>query len=287
MDEVAQEWGRRVSLAKNRSIPNDLYCGRAYKEARQASELLETELAVISAGHGLVRQGQFIAPYGLTATSGKEDSVGSKITGAGWSAPEWWQALGDNTSAQTNISELFRQVSADLILLSLSVGYARLLHRELSNLDEQTAQRLRIFGMGLEAHLPASVLNGLMPYDARLNGPDSPLRGTMSDFSSRALHHYAINHESNLIGGETASEDRFALAEMMCDWTMQSTPRRRRMTDDEVVGFVLENWAKTKGRSGVSHKLLRASGNACEQSRFRDLFKQAAVIQDSGGRIVA
>ncbi len=275
--DVATEWGRRTSSSNARSNPDELYCGRAYREARVASNLLGAELVVISAGHGLVRQGQKIPAYGLTAATGKTDSVQKKVTTSDWSGAGWWRALGENTSSIVSLSDLFLEVAPELVLISLSESYANLLCEQLAFLDETFVQRLRIFGMGLSSHLPANVVSSLMPYDGRLNGPDSPISGTMSDFSSRALHHYAQSLDGGLLSGRAASDDRLALEGVMDVWSMPATPVRKKMTDDEVIGFIQDNWGKTRGRSGASLRLLRDSGNACEQGRFKNLFMLAVA----------
>jgi hypothetical protein len=73
----------------------------------------------------------------------------------------------------------------------------------------------------------------------------------------------------------------------MADWRSPNTQLRERMTDKEVVNFILEHWKETRGRSGVSLRLLRDSGHACEQSRFRDLFREASSIRNQVGRSTA
>lgn len=276
-EDVAKDWGRRVRSANDRVTPDHLYCGRAYKEARDASNLLEAELCVVSAGHGIIRQDQTIPPYGLTVASGKRDSVQAKITDTDWSSAKWWQALGEFSFASVSLSEYFRDVAAELILLSLSGSYAKLLGEELAGLDECSVQKVRVFGAGLASHVPENIKPCLMPYDARLNGEDSPIRGTMSDFPTRALHHYAMSLERGQIGGCSLDDDKRFIAKELEAWSVPETPVRKKLSDDDVISFVLQNWGATNGRSGASLRFLRDSGNACEQSRFKDLFKMAAA----------
>lgn len=276
-EDVAKDWGRRVRSANDRVTPDQLYCGRAYKEARNASNLLEAELCVVSAGHGIIRQDQAIPSYGLTVASGKRDSVQAKITDADWSSAKWWQALGEFSSASVSLSDYFRDAAADLVLIALSENYAKLLAEELAGLDEDCVQRMRVFGAGLASHLPENIEPCLMPYDVRLNGKDSPIRGTMSDFPTRALHHYAKGLGCGQIEGRSLGDDKRSIANELEAWSVPEIPVRRKMSDEDVIGFVLENWEATNGRSGASLRLLRDSGNACEQSRFKDLFKLAAA----------
>lgn len=263
--------------ANDRVTPDHLYCGRAYKEAREASNLLKAELCVVSAGHGIVRQDQAIAPYGLTVAAGKRDSVQSKVIDTEWSVTKWWQALGEHSSANVSLSDYIGELAPDLLLISLSENYAKLLGEELSGLDEGCVQKIRVFGVGLASHLPESIEPCLMPYDVRLNGPDSPISGTMSDFSTRALHHYAMSFEHGNIEGRSLGDDQRCIAKELEAWSPPETPVRNKMSDSDVVNFILENWGATNGRSGASLRRLRDSGNACEQGRFKDLFKIAAA----------
>lgn len=276
-EDVAKDWGRRVRSANDRVTPNQLYCGRAFKEARTASNLLGAELCVISAGHGIIRQDQSIPPYGLTVAPGKRDSVQPKIADLNWSSARWWQALGEYSPASVSLSDCFRDAAADLVLIALSGNYAKLLAAELAGLDEDIAQRIRVFGAGLASHVPENIEPCLMPYDVRLNGRDSPIRGTMSDFPTRALHHYAMRLECGQIEGRSLGEDKRSIANELEAWSVPEIPVRKKMSDDDVISFIVENWEATNGRSGVSLRLLRDSGNACEQGRFKDLFKLAAT----------
>lgn len=283
-EDVAKDWGRRVRSANNRVKPDQLYCGRAFKEARDASTLLGAKLCVVSAGHGIIRQDQSIPPYGLTVASGKRDSVQAKITDSAWSSARWWQALGEYSTASVSLSDCFRDTSAELVLIALSKNYAKLLAEELAILDEDSVQRIRVFGAGLASHVPKNIEPCLMPYDVRLNGRDSPTRGTMSDFPTRALHHYAMRLECGQIEGRSLRDDKRSIANELEAWSVPEIPVRKKMSDADVVSFVLENWEATNGRSGASLRLLRESGNACEQSRFKDLFKLAVSDRFQPGK---
>lgn len=276
LEDVSAEWGRRISNADERVTPDQLYCGRAYREGRLAADMIGAELAVISAGHGIVREGHEIAPYGLTVAPGKPDSVQSKVNEE-WSSAKWWQALGERSTASVNLNQHLRQASADLVLISLSENYAKLLSQELVALDEQLIGSIRIFGAGLARHLPPNVRPCFMPYDVRLNGYESPIRGTMSDFPTRALHHFAMGLSEGALSGKSCAQDQSKVEDILNTWSAPEIPVRKKLSDQEVISFILRNWEKTDGRSGASLRLLRDSGNACEQSRFKDLFRLAAA----------
>lgn len=273
--EVAEEWATRLSLQCRQADHSMVYCGRAYLEAAKAAKILSSELVVISAGLGLVRQDHPIPSYSLTVAPSGEDAVLRKIT-EGQSGPGvWWRALRESRTASFGVNDLLRESSDVLVLISLSASYAKLIGEELSAVSDKDVGRLRIFGAGINEHLPRRLSSSVMPYDMRLNGPNSPITGTMSDFSSRALRHYADCLASGMIDGASPQNDGAVLSDVMKNWERPEIPVRMRMTDEKVVDFILDNWSATGGRSGVSLRLLRDSGHACEQGRFRDLFKVA------------
>ena len=77
--------------------------------------------------------------------------------------------------------------------------------------------------------------------------------------------------------GVSLDDDKRFIAKELEAWSVPETPVRKKLSDDDVISFVLQNWGATNGRSGASLRFLRDSGNACEQSRFKDLFKMAAA----------
>ena len=261
--------------------PDRLYCGRAFLEGRKAASCLDAEFFVISAGYGLVSERDEVAPYSLTVVPGKADSIARKVPRSEWLPNTWWRMLGENTPAKTDLRALLAQTEPDLILMSLSAGYAHLIADELQVLMPDLKPRLRIFCAGDNSRVPPAVADNIMPYDARLDGPDSPIRGTMSDFSGRALHHYARGVRDGVIKGMNLTEDKTDLVTMMAGWTPPNRPRRERQTDEEIIAFILDAWCRTGGRSSTSLRLLKDSGRACEQGRFRDLFSRAAIQRDA------
>jgi len=280
LSEVAGEWFERVASAKSKQLHEGVYCGRAYREAANAAKALSAELAVISAGLGVVRADQQIPSYSLTVAPRSEDTVLSKITCDEARPEAWWRALKCAHDGGTAVQDILRSEASTLVLIGLSASYARLIRDDLMNLSGTETERVRIFGAGIAEHLPAHLAASVMPYDARLNGPDSPIPGTMSDFASRALHHYACCLRDGVLSASHADDDRQKLLGQMTGWRTPNTPVRERMTDEEIVRFIHEHWQETGGRSGASLRLLRDSGHACEQSRFRDLFRSASSRRD-------
>lgn len=87
---VATAWGRRLAKAPVHISAGDLYAGRGFLEARRAAAHLDADLAVVSAGLGLVEATTRTPSYSLTTAPRDADSVLAKTEG---SATAWWEAL--------------------------------------------------------------------------------------------------------------------------------------------------------------------------------------------------
>src|SRR3546814_6547531 len=74
------------------------------------------------------------------------------------------------------------------ILVGLTRPYAVLVGSALASLPPEILGRVRIFGAGLTAHLPAALHPQVLHYDSRL---DVLSPGTRLDGSARSLEHFA------------------------------------------------------------------------------------------------
>ena len=113
-----------------------------------------------------------------------------------------------------------------------------------------------------------------MPYDDRLNGPDTDIPGTQADFSARALRHFVGLHgKSKIIS--SISEDAELVKKTINQWKFPAPIKRLIQSDAEIKSFINKNWDLVEGRSGKMLRFYRDSGFACEQSRFAYLFRSA------------
>src|SRR3546814_12536893 len=79
---------------------------------------------------------------------------------------------------------------------------------ELAHLPKSARTRLRSLTGAPAARVDPRLHPWLMPYDDRLDGCDSPLPGTSSDFASRAAHHFvgAVVLDSPKAGDEATAK---------------------------------------------------------------------------------
>jgi hypothetical protein len=112
-----------------------------------------------------------------------------------------------------------------------------------------------------------------MPYDARLDGSESPSPGTAADFASRALRDFVTFILPNLRDA-SCGEHAAAVSRRLKTWTATVRPERKRQSDAELLGIIRSNW--NVGGASVSRMLrwVRSDlGLACEQGRMRELYR--------------
>ncbi|PSO19521.1 hypothetical protein C7G42_14825 [Bradyrhizobium sp. MOS003] len=270
--ELLEQWRSRRAKAQPVAEARRVYGGRSFQEADKASQAGHADFYIISAGYGLVSASDQIASYSATLVPASEDFVGRSIS-SGFSHNDWWSGI-QSTGSPTPLADLVRATPAALILFGLSSRYLPMVRSDLNSLPDRDLARVRIAGLGL-AKLADDRLRGLMlPYDGRLDGPDSPIRGTRSDFASRALRHFV---DSGLAKRGSIREHSNAVLAALSSWRDPVVHARQTKTDDEIMRVIERHWSRIEGKSGRGLRYLRDVENiACEQGRFAGLFRRVA-----------
>lgn len=244
-----------------------LYQGRSFREAEKAAEAARARLAVLSAGLGLIDADMRIPAYALTVAAEAADNVLERIDPP--AAPAiWWREL-KRAGLGGDLATL---AGEGLILIAAGRLYLEMLAADLETLPEAVLRRVRLFTGARERELPAIYGGLLMPYDERLDGPDSDRPGTRSDFAQRALHDFAVNVLPSAANA-SIEEHRAAILKRMAKWRLPQRSRGVSRTDPEITHAIAQNWQIAGGRSSTMLRLLRDDlGIACEQGRFRRLF---------------
>jgi hypothetical protein len=267
--KIARVWKARLREAKDRIAVRDLYLGRSFTEARKASTLAGTNLYVVSAGVGLVRESDRVSSYSLTIGAEHEDSLRAKVVG--WrrsTASEWWKALYKTGVATRSIKRLIKRNKDAVFVLALSAPYVSLVSAELEALSDQELRRVRLVGPRSGSELPSRLRRCWMPYDRRLNGRKSPLQGTEADFPQRAAHHFVqlIKRKP----GKRPEVHARAVKRAMRSWSFRRRVMRTRVTDVQLRRLVTKAIKRSGGRLGRGLRILRDEWKiACEQNRFR------------------
>lgn len=234
--------------------------------------LLDARLLIVSAGLGLISADARVPPYACTVLVGAHDSIASRVTGA-YSIDCWWRTLG----AVSPFSQSFESVVAGtdgLICAALSDAYLEMTADDLSALPVGVLARLRLFTRAPQARVAPALRPFVMPYDDRLDGPDSPVRGTRGDFAGRALRHFAefvACDEDDRSAGEHGE----AVAGVLGGWRKSPRFERQRLDDEAVLALIREHWEAKRGSTARLLRCLRDDLEvACEQGRFAKLARQ-------------
>lgn len=271
LQEVIEAWKARLAEAKSASRAKDLYCGRSFVEATKAAQIAQASLHIVSAGLGLVHGEQPVPSYDLTVSKGSPDSILDKLDDDR-AESEWWSGLGGSKT----LHEVFGRTEC-LIVIALPSPYLRMIAPTLTELPDSICERVRIVGGRDVRDLRPSLESARLPYDDRLDGPQSSLRGTKSDFASRALRHFVEAVLSTAPLG-TAEVHAKLVESALAGWERPVAKLGVRMSDTDLKSVIRENWSRADGRTTRLLRLLRDELNiACEQKRFARL---AAEIRE-------
>lgn len=280
LPELADQWVSLLESEVDRTLVSKLYCGRAFREAVAAGKILKAEIYVVSAGLGVVSAESEVPSYGLTLASRESDSIQRHFATKGSNA-DWWKQL----TARSPFHQPLDVIAGDkLVLIALSQPYLEMVLGDLLTLPERVIDRLRIFARVTADELPDDLRDNLMPYDLRLDGPESPLRGTLGDFAQRSLRHFSQWVFSRDPFGGAAGHAALVRA-ALAPYGVTRIPTRKKAENDEIAAAIQQHWSESNG--GVS-KMLRyfrdELGIACEQTRFKKIFWEVAAARDERAR---
>lgn len=268
LTEISLAWKNLLNTDSIKIKVRDLYCGRGFSEAKKAADQLNAEHWIISAGLGLVHVDHEVSAYDLTVSGQGHTSIRPKISDSPFNAEKWWNELSNNIPP---LSTLIKSKPDSLIIFAVPTNYFQMVSADLESLTTEQLQRVRIIGPTITS-LSNTFQSLRLPYDYRLDGPNSPIPGTRSDFPQRAAHHFAQHIWPKSKAGTT--EKHIHLVNLsMGKMEYPSIPNRTRKTDSEITELIIKNWKKSSGFSTRMHRILRDEELvSCEQKRFRKLF---------------
>ncbi len=160
------------------------------------------------------------------------------------------------------------------LLVALSEAYIEMLAPELIALPSDDLARVRIFTASPAARMPDALRPLRMPYDNRLDGPDSPCPGTLNDFASRALAHF-VGFGRGTVPQASLDADVEAVRSAIGSWRGAQKFDRARHDDDTMLKLIAEHWESAGGSASRLLRYFRDElGIACEQSRFAALARR-------------
>ena len=276
-----RQWKSRLDRSHGETItPKSLYAGDHWKVAKNLAELAKPSeqicVWVISAGYGLLPLDALIQPYSATFSTRHPDTVvlpsESGIVDPAADKRAWWNALIDldwERERPISITDLAKEYPDSPLLIAASANYLHAIQDDLRNaqahLDDMN--QLAIMSAGTDAL--GDLTENLIPCDARLQ----PLvGGVLRSLNVRLLRHALENARRT---PPTLSGISTRFQKLLAEAPERPKYDRTPVTDDEVRRFVKR--AMNKQTNVTQSRLLRDlrdSGKACEQGRFRTLFKE-------------
>jgi hypothetical protein len=266
---VANQWVQALKRQPICTPLTDVYCGRSFSEALISAKMLEATFLVVSAGLGLVNARTSIPTYGATVTSASHDNVLTKLTDG--NAASWWRVINEISPFAAPLeTELF-----DLILIAVSRPYFALLQLTLENLSAIERKKVRLFLSMSDTELPTSLCEFLMPYGNRFDHSHSPIPGTKSDFTQRAMRHFATLIVASNAKDESAFQHAQRVESELKTLSTPIRPVRKKLPNSEIGVLIERHWDDCDGGSTRMLRYLRdVLGVACEQKRFQHLFNK-------------
>ena len=257
----------------------DLYSGDSWFVGRKMRDSLNgsCSLWAISAGFGLVHADDLLISYGATLSTGHPDSVFRP--GDRWGPQRanrrWWGSLSDwagpaNGERQRSIESVASTHPDSAFVVCVGRAYLDAVVDDLAGCLSQLAepQRLMVFGSGgcPDPRIADSWIQ--VPAKTRLS-----VGGSLASLSVRAAKHVLEQGQPMTV---TAYSARSAIRTLSKPLDELSPIRRRRLTDDEIVEWIMSAARRTPRLTKTSAlRELRDSGLACEQGRFGDLFAES------------
>jgi hypothetical protein len=279
----ANEWAARLARsADDRVAVRDLYCGEHWQQAlhmvtRAAVHGWSPTLWVASAGHGLLSLDEEIPAYAATFAPYESDAVAKTQS----DAVTWWGWLCTYRRRYGVVaSSIERLVAADPeadYLLVLSGSYLEALDEDLGR---AAAHLLRPESM----IVVCAGASGHFADRGYVTRPSVRLQGVLGG-ARQALN---VRTAAWLLGQLSPETFRVSLAAGLLGILAADAPElvkhNRIEQNDEQVRALIETWCEEDPGMSASRLLrtLRDRGFACEQMRFRRLFRSVT----EGGRDV-
>ncbi|RWL75145.1 MAG: hypothetical protein EOR69_32010 [Mesorhizobium sp.] len=247
----------------------ELYGGRGFQLARQASTIADAPLYIVSAGLGLVAAERPVPTYGLTVSGRGPESIAARVNGR-FDAVSWWHAVNKGPYS-TPLASIFKRNASQPVVIALSQPYARMLASSLDALTDADVARLRVIGVNLDTVLSSRFAPSLLPYDERL---EAIMPGTRADFPQRALLHFASEGLAICPGADASTHSGWVQSAL----AGRRAPARRqrpRLSDDDILALIKRHLPTMTGIGRLLRVLRNQEGVACEQARFSRLYRAA------------
>jgi hypothetical protein len=298
VEERAKCWSARLrdvaDCASEEELltARELYIGNYWsivKELQKQTDAreIETRLWVISAGYGLVSDSDFLLPYSATFTKDDADSVTTNTANPSDACSTWWKTLTSRSENANSLARLFRDHKSDHFLVVASSDYITAIQSDLVNgLNHLEDPSSLVVISSKTSATPGGLKPHLIPTDARLIcNPMCPavcgvhylgrnLRGSIGAALARQFLRDVVRNGFSADRFKTEIDDALAKSPNLF------THQRIAMSDSDVRSYIDREIGINKSTSATKLlRKLRGDGYACEQKRFKHLFRQ--VVEEA------
>lgn len=267
-------WKERLSAVSGMRHPaEDLYMGEHWSVVRDivsaaGSRGWDVRLWICSAGYGLIRPSALIHSYQVTFASGTRDSVTAWGTDA---AQKWWKGvcsypIPGEEDVPRSLTALARKYPRTPMVIALSANYLYAVEKDLVTVLTHSYFRRHLAIISCGTKVDASQWQeNLLPCNG---GVSASLGGTLTSLNARVAR---FLFESPAPADPTV--DYWAGLVLSLERRTVERPSRTPQSDAAVTYFIREALRQTPSasRSKLLQKL-RATGKACEQRRFGELY---------------
>ena len=253
------EWIDRISRTGTLKVPAfNLYAGEHWSLAKDCAPHVDG-IHVVSTGYGLISSESMVSSYGATFTPGQVDSIGQDLR----DSQEWWSYINEWSGPSNRRPTISRLAKKSTILIAASATYLNVIRPELENTDPSSV--LIISGGSSPSVLPDHRIVVSERLLTSLGGSMVSLNIRVAQFLLSEAPKSGLNRkwvEKKILELDSRSVDRVKY-------------QRTRLTDKQVVTEIRKMLRFDPSITiSRAHRDLRDRGLACEQTRFRDLFRE-------------
>jgi hypothetical protein len=268
------EWAHLLMHSSCAQVPAmELYAGSSWVPVKALAKIPGVTVWIASAGYGLITPETSICSYSATFSRNHPDFVGADDSSTG--AQAWWSKLTQGNIKQQRIRsvcDLIREYPDTPLLAALSKDYWTALKSDFESAVRFIHTPYTVVLVSAGGSEKGPLAQFFLPCNATL---ERELGRGRSALNIRTLAHILEKYPEQV--GKKELFDTFN--QLLSRLDHYPYPKRRQTSDEEVKNFIKQKKIELQK---VSHSSLlrqfRAMGHACEQGRFRELFKKINTI---------
>lgn len=278
-EKRVREWVRhRDGVVAETVAASALYSGTYWATVRRLLERASAsgygaKLWVASAGYGLIAGSRGVKPYSATFAKGSKDSVCPEPLSRAERVDilrRWWNGI----TGRHGLASIVAKDKQASVLVVAGPAYIEAMQDDLENCAASMGRPERLVMVTSETSAaPADLAGNVIPSEARFV---HKVGGALPTLHARVAEHVLEESRGRPLDARSLRAYAEALLASQPAWTV---PERERGTDQEVLLFIRSQLRLHPGLSYTAAlRQYRGQGRACEQKRFKNLFKSVIGV---------